>query len=219
MKRVIAVAISLTLVCGAAFADQLEGVGATIWGKQQAILNAFTTYCVSSGTESDECALFYAGKSRENIVNVVKASGAGTCCWTLDHDAGAIVTDQILGTSSIGGSSSCFRFEGDIDQVHERPVFDQKFGGVQVGLSRGDRNGGGAVTGVCETATTAGGLNLYPPCRVNADCTDYTAADTCDTTPEHDQTQNTGAYLRCSMEAASSTVSVSVQYIPTVPSR
>jgi hypothetical protein len=210
VARSISAALLFLLASSFAIADdQVIGLGASYWAYRQSITTA--TACVVRAVGSAQCALFPAGDSADNgsRVVVVSADGAGYCCFA---GAGALVIDSNLRVTDPSGpygtgQGACYAFPSTGGEWQVQPnrsvMVASTTGGARIGLCSAYLSG---ANGSNEPSSSGG---VYAPCSVDADCTNWTSAGTCTTSPSSFQQLQAGVVLNCA--AASGTINVAVR--------
>lgn len=191
--------VALVLVPLAVWAeDQAIGVSAVVWRVQQTLSG--TGACIVEENGSSECLLFPADDGNATIPYIATVTGEGICCWvgepTLDIDANGEVID-VSGPNG-SGPGACFDV-GDTapnrtDQVVRRSMMS---------------HASGYRAGLCPTAITQYGVQMYAPCSAGS-CAAAYGGGTCVTSPTNAQVSRAGMFLVCEGTA----VEVQVTRIP-----
>lgn len=192
-----------------AFADdQVIGLGASYWAYRQSITTS--TACIVRSVGSAQCALFPAGDSMDNgsRVAVVSSDGAGYCCFA---GSGALAIDSNLRVTDASGpygtgQGACYAFPSTGGEWQVQPnrsvMIASASSGARVGLCSTMLSG---ANGSNEPSTTG----IFAPCSIDADCTNWTSAGTCTTSPTTFQQLQAGVVLNC--VSASGTINVAVR--------
>jgi len=191
----IATALALALVSypiGVNDPDQFSRPGFPVWSGCLDVPIAATTYTLAAtSNDATEAAVFRWGST---LVATSTSATPMTCCLTQTDDTtigdqtSATAAKDVTDSNGPDGRGACFTLppDGRRDVI----VLRQAMAGRP-----------GSRVGVCD-APTLNSIALgtvYPPCRVDADCTDANApaGTTCDTTPSVTLKNRTGVMLQC----------------------
>lgn len=190
-KPSVIIALVVTLIGGAALANQLTGLGAGYWSRSQT-LNASTAACVTQ-SDGTTCQLFPSGTDRVYLPRAIVASTSGSteCCFVHDSSLDIAASGQVTDPSGPNGTGDgdCFELPvaGGLWQGQVRRAYHQSLAGYRSGLCP-NRTLVHSSFGVTES--------LHAPCSAGA-CPAAYGGGTCDTTPSSEMLRHAGIFLNC----------------------
>lgn len=136
----------------------------------------------------------------EGLVTFAAVGGAGSCVYaqtsTLTFKGDFLSARAcVVGTIGPDGRGNCFHLPAAGASRDAVPGFDAVY------------RAPGARSGICSAPTIGPGRKMvYPPCRVDGDCTDAVGSGTCNTSPTDAQRAQSCAFVVCQVDTASTLI-------------
>lgn len=136
----------------------------------------------------------------EGLVTFASVGGAASCVYAQTSTltfTGDYLTGRgcVVGTIGPDGRGNCFHLPAAGASRDAVPGFDAVY------------RAPGARSGICSAPIAGPGRkSVYPPCRVDGDCTDAVGSGTCNTSPTDALRAQSCAFVVCQVDTASTLI-------------